>query len=419
MPPNRPRTAIVHAVNRLGQEMLSKVCDDGLTTDAAISPLSILIALTMLAGGANEQDHEELCRKLGVENLATLSKMVLRIQNSLVCATEKGRLFRSANALFALKSEELFPEYISYLDQFDAHLDSSFASLADGTDRINGWISRQTNGMIPQMLSRNELGQSTFALINTLLFKATWLEKFNPGDTEKEYPFHTFSSQVQHVEMMFQHRKEVLLRETSEYSAVCLPYISIPKSRWSFIAYLPHEGKSVQNTVQTIGQQKKKTLTTQDFHQTKVRRLGLPKMNLCVRYELQNALESLGYLAGGYPNISKHFEVQKLLHSVAIILDENGTKAAAATVVLGGRGRPVQLPEVIFDRPFVFSIVAEDMDLVLFMGVFNGPSGEEKAVSSSKPGTGRGERQRGFKRTRDCSSPSPSAVPGGRVNRFA
>jgi serine protease inhibitor len=83
MLPNRSRTAIVHAVNRLGREMLSKVCDDGLTTDAAISPLSILIALTMLAGGANNLDHEELCRKLGIENVATLSKMVLQIQNSL------------------------------------------------------------------------------------------------------------------------------------------------------------------------------------------------------------------------------------------------------------------------------------------------------------------------------------------------
>jgi serpin B len=398
--------------------MLSKVCDDGLTTDAAISPLSILIALTMLAGGANNLDHEELCRKLGIENVATLSKMVLQIQNSLVCATEKGRLFRSANALFALKSEEIFPDYIFYLAQFNAHLDSSFASLADGTDRINGWISRQTDGMIPHMLGRNELGQSTFALINALLFRATWLEKFNPGDTVKEYPFHTFSSRVQHVEMMFKHRKEVLLRETSEYSAVCLPYISIPTSRWLFIAYLPHEGKSVQNTVQTIGQQKtQKALTTQDFHQTKVGRLGLPKMNLCVRYELQNALKSLGYLARDYPHISEHFEVQKLLHSVAIILDENGTKAAAATVVLGRRSRPVQLPEIIFDRPFVFTIVAEDMDLVLFMGVFNGPSGEEKAVSSSTPGTARGERQRGFKRTRDSSSPSPPVL-GGRINRF-
>lgn len=63
--------------------------------------------------------------------------------------------------------------------------------------------------------------------------------------------------------------------------------------------------------------------------------------------------------------------VEHIIRSVIIALDEKGTEAAAATAAVMTRSTPRPSPTIIFDRPFAFSIVAEDTGLVLFAGVFS------------------------------------------------
>jgi serine protease inhibitor len=111
--------------------------------------------------------------------------------------------------------------------------------------------------------------------------------------------------------------------------------------------------------------------TPRQFIPTKLLQFGLPKFNLHAQAGIAQTLLGLGYpISGKFPGISDDFMVQHIIHSVAILLDENGTEAAAATAVVLTRARPAHLPSVVFNRPFVFSVVAEDMDLILFNGVF-------------------------------------------------
>ena len=139
----------------------------------------------MLAGGADQAKCRQLCEKLGLKEPDELISVFSNIQAALTSALDTGRQFISANAMFADTSTEVVPTYIEYLRQFDAHLDCSFTRLQYGTDLINGWISQQTNGLIPSKLSRQILSQANMVLINALVFKAAWQNRFDRKNTIK------------------------------------------------------------------------------------------------------------------------------------------------------------------------------------------------------------------------------------------
>jgi serpin B len=66
-----------------------------------------------------------------------------------------------------------------------------------------------------------------------------------------------------------------------------------------------------------------------------------------------------------------------VLHKAFISVDENGTEAAAATVVgmVGAAAPTEEPPEVRIDRPFIFAIRDTETGTVLFMGRVMNPNG--------------------------------------------
>ena len=62
------------------------------------------------------------------------------------------------------------------------------------------------------------------------------------------------------------------------------------------------------------------------------------------------------------------FNLTKFIHATKIMVDENGTEAAA--VSLGGMtsGVPKPVPRIVFDRPFIFYIQENTTGTILFIG---------------------------------------------------
>ncbi|KAE8382441.1 Serpin domain-containing protein [Aspergillus bertholletiae] len=361
--------SVIQTINQLGWNLAIHQCGQrNVSAGLAFSPLSITVALAMLAGGADDATCHALCDKLGVDSLDSLIPVLSTIQGAFLSAPDRGPQLTSANAMFTDRSTEVVPTYVEYLQHCGAYLDCSLPRLADGVDVLNGWVAKQTNGLIPSMLSRQTLALAHIVLINALVFKATWQTKFDPENTIPDFPFHTPSGPTRPVDMMFLDRPEVLISEGNGYTAARLPYASSASSSWSFIAYLPSDDSSPLETLQVI----RRDGAPRHFVPTKLRQLGLPKFNLHAQEEIAETLCQLGYpIAGEFPGISSYALVQHVIHNVTILLDENGTEAAAATAVVMTRSRSPRLPSLVLDRPFVFSIVAEDMDLVVFTGVFS------------------------------------------------
>ncbi|KAL3455910.1 Serpin domain-containing protein [Aspergillus heterothallicus] len=356
------RTAIDN-INQLGWTTISHLCSNGLPQiGPAVSALSITIALAMLAGGATGTHRNELCAALGLNHPDEITEA---LSKTLAILKAPSIRFNAANALFTTRDTTAYPEYIAYLRKLDAHVDSTFTDLADGVDGINDWIAQETDGLITNMLTRDTLAHSHMVLINALVFKATWEKAFDPKHTIADYPFDS----TKKVEMMFRHQDVVLVDERDTYTAVRLPYVSARDSNWAFVAYLPRKHKSIQEILPHIH-----PYTPTAFRKTKLSTLGLPKFHLRTQESLKPVLERLGYpLSSSFPVMGTGTNlVEQIIHSVAVILDEKGTEAAAATAVVMTRSRPANpLPSIVFDRPFAFAIVAEEAGVVVFSGVFS------------------------------------------------
>jgi serpin B len=68
--------------------------------------------------------------------------------------------------------------------------------------------------------------------------------------------------------------------------------------------------------------------------------------------------------------------IDRTLHQTFVAVDEEGTEAAAATIVVGAfLSGPVSPPvDVVLDRPFYFRIVDQASGATLFQGRIMDPS---------------------------------------------
>jgi serpin B len=114
--------------------------------------------------------------------------------------------------------------------------------------------------------------------------------------------------------------------------------------------------------------------------------LGLPKLDADFSTELSTPLKAMGMpLAfdpergqfSGMASLPNPIYISRVLHKTKVKVDEKGTVAAAATVVEMGAGASAPLPsgpQIICDRPYLFSIVDEKSGAMLFLGVVNDPT---------------------------------------------
>ncbi len=81
-------------------------------------------------------------------------------------------------------------------------------------------------------------------------------------------------------------------------------------------------------------------------------------------------------------------QVDEVLQKVFIEVNEEGTEAAAVTaVMMRCCAAPVRTPEVRFDRPFMFSVVHVESNLVLFTGVVDNPEAWPEPASTGGAST--------------------------------
>ena len=111
--------------------------------------------------------------------------------------------------------------------------------------------------------------------------------------------------------------------------------------------------------------------------------IEIPKFKFSYEQELSDVLRTLGVKKAFLDDaeFSKMAEtdtgvlkIDQVLHKTYIELDENGTRAAAATAVAmtkNATAMPGEPETVILDRPFVYAIMDTQTNLPIFIGVLN------------------------------------------------
>jgi serpin B len=234
---------------------------------------------------------------------------------------------------------------------------------------INDWVSEKTNDRIDEIVQAPIDPQTVMFLINAIYFNGTWTYEFDPGLTESA-PFHNWDGSSGQVMMMAQ-EADLLYRGNESYQVVDLPYGGGP---FAMTVVLPRQGVDLDVLIAELDAAGWANLTA-DLELAGLR-LFLPRFKLEYEKAMNDALKALGMevaFGGGadFSNMApgRELYISKVKQKSFVEVDEEGTEAAAATVVeireTSTGGGP---PELRVDRPFLFALRERLSGTILFLG---------------------------------------------------
>ncbi|CAF1585137.1 unnamed protein product, partial [Didymodactylos carnosus] len=152
-------------------------------TNIFLSPLSVALAMSMCANGAETKTLEQMLQTLHYSSLNELNQTVGQIMKSIILPTSENDhqqlKLKLANRLYGQQNYKLNDQYLSLLKQHyltDIKLVDFENSLSSSTNtivqEINQWVEKQTNHLIRNLLSSNDINRDTrLILINCIYFK--------------------------------------------------------------------------------------------------------------------------------------------------------------------------------------------------------------------------------------------------------
>ena len=343
-----------------------------------LSPLSAALALSMAANGADGDTLAQFETVLGggvtLDELNAACTQLLSDYGDLGGSTE----CLIANSLWTDPEGMIREDFIGKCRGiFDAQVFSQELSAPSVVPAVNGWVSDHTNGMIPRILSEPFNENAALLLVNALYLKNTWETEFDPNNTYLRGFYHQGSDKES---MDFLNAGFVtfpyLQSETAQ--GAVLPY---DDGRLAFFALMPEEGTELEGWLNSLDGD---TFTglLEGRTDTEFLTLALPKFEAEWDGQLQDILSALGLdlaftfgeadfsLMGDNPN---GYYLSQVIHAAKIEVNEQGTEAAAATVVEADSGSAAP-PEtgltLIFDHPFLYGIVDLETGVSLFLGTF-------------------------------------------------
>ena len=335
-----------------------------------ISPFSIIAALGMTADGTAGDTLAQLESLFGV-SAGALDALMPAVLSKLTDTGSENVTFSNANSLW-LTNDGSVKFRTSYLERVKAAYDpavyaTDFSDPAI-SDVINAWVKENTGGMIEKIIEPSDVGPMTVAaLVNAIAFEAQWEEKFSGTSNGT---FTSYAGEKQAVEMMKSTESSYCsLKNASGFSK------DYAGGKYKFVALLPDEGIDVFEFIETLDEG---TLRDVLKYPTEAQvSISMPKFTFDYDLDLIPSLVSLGVTdLFGPADFSAMAEigkgdiyVDKAIHKTHIEVDENGTKAAAATYIGTRKNAVVSEYTVTLDRPFVYMIVDSGTSLPVFMGV--------------------------------------------------
>ena len=352
-----------------------KEVSKGEQEDVFVSPLSVTYALGMLANGAVGDTQKEIWEGLEfrsgkVDDINSLCHQLMIGSPKL----DKSTKVSMANAVVANKNKPLQPDFKNVVEkQYQALVTNQDFSSPATLSFINQWASDHTQGMVPKILERiNPDGVSY--LLNALYFKGIWYRQFDKKRTQQE-SFTQADGKKLSVKMMHQ-KERFLAAENDNYQTVVLPY---GNGSYEMVVLLPREGKDLSSLLQTMDAKKWKD-NPKNTYSSEVD-LKLPRFTSAYTRELNDVLKLLGMNAMFDPskaNLTKMSAVSSfvsmVLQKAKIEVDEEGSKAAAVTVIETAPTAVAPSKPILFhaNRPFMYAIVEHSTGTIFFMGTYQG-----------------------------------------------
>lgn len=335
-----------------------------------VSPLSVLCALAMTANGAQGETLAQMEDVFGMP-IEELNGYLYAYRQAL--PSGETHQLNLANSIWIKDdgSTQVQEDFLqSNADWYDA--DVYQAPLDDSTVKdINAWVKEKTDGLIPSILDRLS-ADTVLCLVNALSFNAEWQRIYYDYQVSDGL-FTTEEGSEREVEFMYSNEYCYL----DDGSATGFMKFYDDQS-YAFVALLPNEGMSLQEYIASLTGENLRTMLS-NVQETKVE-TAIPKFESACTLEMREILQAMGMtdafdpaqadLSGIGATSTGLLYIDRVLHKTFLTVDEQGTKAGAATVVAAEEGAepPSQVKIIHLDRPFLYLIVDREAGLPIFMG---------------------------------------------------
>lgn len=336
------------------------------------SPLSITVAMGLVHLGARTQTEYELTSffdtKYSIEDIIKLHTYF------------NGDIVKMSNVLFLNRdtASVINPDYTLSISEVALCRTEDFTKSKVISDTINNYISDNTNGLIKDVIKPDLINPFCVAiLVNTVYFKCNWLHPFNKRFTD---PNANFTSELSGAQL-----KVPLMDITTSlkyHSSYNYHMVEIPYANREYVM-----GVALAKNLSLITSPAVRANVLRDLSQPldayyKEVNLFLPKFTQRKNCELVPQFKKHGVTTlfdkntADLSGISSSVYVSDIIHEAIVIVDEEGTEAAATTVVgIRSKSCIAKPPQpVLFraDKSFIYYIKHTPTNTLLFVGEYHG-----------------------------------------------
>ena len=362
-------TKAASACDQLGSKLLTHYLKEDPAATAMASPLSLALVLAILADGATDASTQGYDALLGLSGQdrdrawSAIQTSLNRYDSDLKGfdpdkVPDKPLIHLANHVLIADKKD--FKVKQTYLDTVLRWFSTEIEQVGVDSmkENLDAWASRNTAGLIPN--SGIKVTQDTRLVVqNALLFAAQWDSPFTAESTHQE-DFTLAGGKTVKADLM--HDTRSIPHATGEgWAAVRLHYASGGDGRDSDLALdvvLPDAGTLPGAMDAGTWAEASKAL---DKAETREVGLALPKLDLASEpKELLDFLKEQGLKPDGLDKIAPELGLTQVVQQVRLILDEEGTVAAALSEAAGeamaAPGPQIEPIKFTVDHPYVLRL---------------------------------------------------------------
>ena len=372
---------VIDSANKFAFDLFKPVVADVKGTEnIMISPFSITSALSMTLNGAARETFEAMRKTLGLEDktLEQINATYLKLMTEMVPVDERVVL-EIANSVWVEKRLKVKQKFITDLQNwYKAEARGIDITNPDAVKIVNDWIAEKTHDKITDMLDYLD-PDLAMLLINAVYFNGKWRNQFNKTDT-KEEPFYVTPSTPKTVPMMHQ-EENLKAAKDNNLTIVDIPY---GQGNYSMLVVLPDADITTSDVAEALSPSRwndwMELLANNNTHKVE---LSMPRFKYKYKRLLNNDLIDLGMGIAfsdwaNFSNISdQELKISRVIHQSFIETNEEGTEAAAATVVeivFKTSGQEPSVWKVDINHPFLYFIHETSTGTILFMGRVSDPT---------------------------------------------
>jgi serine protease inhibitor len=362
--------SLITSENSFALDIFNRISENApASKNVIISPLSISSALSMTLNGASGSTRDAMLTALKLNGLTP--EIINNSYSDLTSALlniDQRVLINIANSVWTENNFVVKKNFTTLLtNYYKAETKSFDVNDPQVPKQINTWIESKTNGLIKNMIDQIDPSSVMF-LINAIYFKGKWSSQFDTDNTSQKPFFNSAggSAQVPMMRQTFAYK----IYNGSGFTLAELPY---GQANFVMDVILPDDINGIHNVMPLINNISLKSWLDQMV--ARKTDVSIPRFKYTYKIELKDILSAMGMGIAftdfaDFSNISDTgLLISLVLHQAFIETNEEGTEAAAATIVgISTSAAPADPSILNIDHPFIFLIRETTTNTILFMG---------------------------------------------------